>query len=182
VCDTIHVVNVGQETCTVAEVHGCMTPPFSTDTSMTVEVLGPGEATEIAVCVDPAVPGSDTCSVTIVSNAWNSPTVVPVSVEIVTGVEAGTQLRIVSVEPNPFNPTVSVRFTLPSAMPVTAAVYSVAGARVRVLADEERFGAGESRLVWDGMTERGKPAASGVYFVRLETPVGVKVARGVMVK
>ena len=76
----------------------------------------------------------------------------------------------------------AVHFSLPEAMTVRAAVYSVRGARVRVLARDERFGSGLNRLTWDGRTERGAIAASGVYFVRIETRVGTRIARAVLLK
>ena len=90
--------------------------------------------------------------------------------------------RIVSISPNPFNPTTTIRFTLPSAMPVTATIWSVTGARVRVLAKDERFEPGDNRIIWNGRTDRGTPAASGVYFIRVETPLGAKIARAVLLK
>ena len=67
---------------------------------------------------------------TVVSDAWNSEAIVEVRIEEVTGVVTATPFRVVSVTPNPFNPTMAVHFTLPAAQPVTAAVYSVAGGRV----------------------------------------------------
>jgi flagellar hook assembly protein FlgD len=51
-----------------------------------------------------------------------------------------------------------------------------------VLADQLRFGAGDNQLIWDGRNDEGSPVASGVYFVRLQTPLGVKVSRAVALK
>lgn len=101
-----------------------------------------------------------------------------------TGVKGDTPkpFRIVSVSPNPFNPSTTVRFTLPAVMPVTAEVWSVAGERVRVLANQQRFGPGDNQLIWGGRNDNGSAVASGVYIIRLETPVGVKVARAVLLK
>ena len=90
--------------------------------------------------------------------------------------------RIVSVAPNPFNPSTTVHFTLPGLMPVSVEIWSVAGERVRVLADKRLFDAGDNRVTWDGRNDRGSLVASGVYFVRLETPLGVKVSRAVALK
>ncbi len=90
--------------------------------------------------------------------------------------------RIVSVSPNPFNPSTTVHFTLPEMMRVSAEIWSVAGQRVRVLADRQLFDMGDNRLTWDGRNDRGSLVASGVYFIRVETPVGVKVARVVALK
>jgi flagellar hook assembly protein FlgD len=56
---------------------------------------------------------------------------------------------------------------------VTARVVDVAGRVVRTLIDRtvER---GEHSLIWDGRTDSGERAASGVYFVRLESFDGSK--------
>jgi hypothetical protein len=182
VCDTFHVSSTGSDTCTLSDIYGCTASPFSLDTSMTVMTLPPGESTEFVVCATPEVAGVDTCTVTVASDGWGSPMELGVWIEVVVGVEEVVPFRIVSVVPNPFNPTMAVHFTLPAAMPVTAEVFSVAGARVRMLADEERFAAGENRLTWDGLTDKGKPAASGVYFIRMETPLGARVTRAVLLK
>ncbi len=184
-CDTIYVVNEGGTTCTIEGIYGCTASPFSMDTTLTVHSLSAGDTTKIVVCVHPAVAGADSANVTIVSDADNSPTTVKVRIDIVTAVgpdRTPKPFRIVSVSPNPFNPTTAVHFTLPSAMPVTATIWSVTGARVRVLADNERFEPGDNRIVWDGRTDQGTPAASGVYFIRVETRLGAKVARAVLLK
>jgi len=69
--------------------------------------------------------------------------------------------------PNPFNPATTVRFTLARAGGVAITVHDAAGRAVRVLARGE-FPAGEHTLVWDGRDDRGRPAGSGTYFLRME--------------
>jgi hypothetical protein len=184
-CDTLRIANVGGATCTITAIHGCETAPFSMDTTMTAHTLAPGDTAKILVCVNPTVAGPDTAEVTIVSDATNSPTTVQVRIDAVTAVgpdRTPKPFQIVSVSPNPFNPTTAVHFTLPEAMPVTAVIWSVAGERVRVLAKDERFEPGDNRLIWNGRTDRGTQAASGVYFIRIETCLGAKVARAVLLK
>ena len=185
-CDTIYYANNGSITCTIEGIYGCSTAPFSIDTTMTVHTLAPGGTTAVVVCVFPTSAEPDTAEVTIVSDAWNSPTVIQVRLEGVTSTDAEGRMpqpfRIVSVSPNPFNPSTTVRFTLPEAMPVTAAVYSVTGARIRVLESGSRFSPGENRITWDGRTDRGTTAASGVYFIRVKTKLGAKVARAVLLR
>jgi hypothetical protein len=69
--------------------------------------------------------------------------------------------------PNPFNPAVNVELTLEHPALVNARVYDVAGRLVRNLAAGP-MGAGSHRLVWDGLSDEGRPAASGVYLLRVE--------------
>jgi hypothetical protein len=183
-CDTITLVNVGGATLDISSIVGCNSTPFTIDTSMTAHTLLPGDTTKIGVCVTPPV-DFDTCTVTVTSNASNSPTEILVYVDAVTGIETSNtpgSFRIVSVAPNPFNPSTTVHFTLPAAMPVTAEIYSVTGARVRVLSDERLFGPGNNRITWNGKNDYGSPVASGVYFVKVRTQLGIKVTRAVLLK
>jgi hypothetical protein len=184
-CDTVLVVNVGAAACSISSISGCEAPPFSLDTSMTNLELAPGDTTEIVVCVTPIGAGPDSCVVTIESNALNSPTVIPVMLDVVTGVTPDATpkpFRIVSVVPNPFNASTTVHFTLPGRMTVSAEVFSVAGGRVRVLVDRESLGPGDVRLTWDGRTEQGLEAASGVYLLRVRTHLGSRTAQAVLLK
>ncbi|MGD8396808.1 MAG: C25 family cysteine peptidase, partial [Candidatus Eiseniibacteriota bacterium] len=75
--------------------------------------------------------------------------------------------------PNPFNPATRIAFEVPgepgSARPLTLAIYDVTGRRVRTLIDGA-VGSGRHVAVWDGRTDRGPGAASGVYLVRLAMP------------
>lgn len=70
--------------------------------------------------------------------------------------------------PNPFNPTTTVRFSVPAgADHVGLRIVSVDGRVVRTLVDGE-VGPGPHSRVWDGTDDRGESVASGVYFMRLE--------------
>jgi len=68
--------------------------------------------------------------------------------------------------PNPFNPRTVIPFQVAEAGPVTLSVYDVSGRLVRTLANEN-FARGAHQVTWDGTTESGRSAASGVYIVRL---------------
>jgi hypothetical protein len=68
--------------------------------------------------------------------------------------------------PNPFNPTTTIPFTLASAGRVTLRIYDVRGALVATLIDERRD-AGAHVARWDGHTNAGAIAPTGVYFARL---------------
>jgi hypothetical protein len=68
--------------------------------------------------------------------------------------------------PNPFNPSTTIRFTLPASERVGLAIYSASGALVRMLVDETRD-RGPHNVTWDGRDSAGNPVGSGVYFYRL---------------
>ncbi len=71
-----------------------------------------------------------------------------------------------SAMPNPFNPSVTIRFALPRRGRARLVVHDVRGRVVTTLVDALRD-AGEHRSVWDGLDVHGKKLASGVYFARL---------------
>lgn len=71
--------------------------------------------------------------------------------------------------PNPFNPTTTITFSLAVDCPTELAVYDVAGRKVAQLVDKQLL-AGDYQVSWDGSNHYGKRVASGVYFLRLETP------------
>jgi hypothetical protein len=183
-CDTVYVRNEGCENLLIDGIGGCDTSPFSIDTSMTSHTVLPGDSTPVVVCVMPTMAGADACTLSVVSNSDDGTLEIPVSLEIVTAVgdPAYPGGFNVSVFPNPFNPSTTVRFSLPWAMPVTAEVYSVDGAKVRTLAKGETFSAGDNTLFWNGLTERNEPASSGVYLIRLTSEAGQRVARAVLLK
>jgi hypothetical protein len=184
-CDTVFVVNDGCDDLTIEGINGCADSPFTLDTTMTAHSIPPGDSTRIVVCVTPTTPGPHTCNVTVTSDAANAPTTIPVFVDEVTSVDhAGifNAVESVSVIPNPFNPSTTVRFTVLQAMPVDVAVYSVDGKQVRELARDRFYSAGEQTLRWNGTNDQGHPVASGVYLVRVCTPYGDHVTRAVLLK
>jgi len=84
--------------------------------------------------------------------------------EVVSGKRPG----LMQNQPNPFNPKTTVTYALPADGHAKLGVYNVAGRLVATLFDGPRT-AGEHIAVWDGRTDDGEEAASGVYFCRLET-------------
>jgi hypothetical protein len=68
------------------------------------------------------------------------------------------------VTPNPLNPATTVRFTLGTDGPVQVRIMNLRGEVVRTLYDGW-LAAGDQRVPWDGRTDDGSTAASGIYFV-----------------
>lgn len=72
--------------------------------------------------------------------------------------------------PNPFNPQTVVPFQVPApGGEVSVVIYDVRGRRVRELLNR-RVEAGRHTWIWDGRTESGQRAASGVYLVKMVAP------------
>jgi len=73
------------------------------------------------------------------------------------------QLR---AQPNPFNPAVTLRFTVPQLVDGELSVYDARGRLVSTLA-RGPFSAGDHAFQWYGRDDAGRMVASGSYLVRL---------------
>jgi choice-of-anchor B domain-containing protein len=83
--------------------------------------------------------------------------------------------------PNPFNPSTTLSYEIPTAATVELTVYDTAGKRVRTLVNgfEE---AGPHSVEWDARDDRQQPVAAGVYFARLSASGKTDTKRLVFVK
>ncbi len=70
--------------------------------------------------------------------------------------------------PNPFNPTTTIAFEIPSTSDVSLKIYNIKGQLVKELING-RLTPGSYKTEWDGKDQTGNQAASGVYFYRLMT-------------
>lgn len=69
--------------------------------------------------------------------------------------------------PNPFNPNTTIAYRLAEGSNVKLRIYDVAGKLVATLVDRDQS-AGPHSIVWNGKTDIGRQASSGVYFYRLD--------------
>ena len=69
--------------------------------------------------------------------------------------------------PNPFNPSTTIAYQLPSSAEVRLAIYNVLGQRVRVLIDR-MVPPGYYQAVWDGRDMNGRSVGSGVYIYEFQ--------------
>ncbi|MFH2051654.1 MAG: FlgD immunoglobulin-like domain containing protein [bacterium] len=69
--------------------------------------------------------------------------------------------------PNPFNPMTEIRFSVAREGRGSLRIYNARGELVRTLLDGV-IAAGEGSVIWNGRTDNGNQAGSGVYFYRLE--------------
>lgn len=68
--------------------------------------------------------------------------------------------------PNPFNPATTLRFYAPLDSKVQVNVFNTLGQTIRTVYDGD-VAAGWHHMQWDGTTQNGSPAASGVYFLQI---------------
>jgi hypothetical protein len=83
--------------------------------------------------------------------------------------------------PNPFNPTTTIAYQLPKATRVKIEVFDVLGRKVATLFDGPQV-AGLHQVTWDGRSENGEAAPSGVYMYRLTTPDYTQIRKMLLVR
>ena len=68
--------------------------------------------------------------------------------------------------PNPFNPSTSIRFSVPAEQRVSLKIFNMLGQEVVTLVDG-KMTTGSHEVVWDGRNASGQTVASGTYVYRL---------------
>ncbi|HET9251865.1 MAG TPA: T9SS type A sorting domain-containing protein [Candidatus Eisenbacteria bacterium] len=102
-------------------------------------------------------------------------------VEPVNGVPRHERAALSKIFPNPFNPSTTIEFSVPSSGPALVQIHDVQGKAVATVV-RESLAAGVYRVRWDGRSDEGRELSSGVYFARLESPGGRDSKRLLMIK
>jgi len=79
--------------------------------------------------------------------------------------------------PNPFNPSLTITFSIPTETEVTVAVYNMLGEKVATLLNNSYSNAGYHNLNWDAT---GYP--SGMYFIKVQTPSVIDTKKALLIK
>jgi len=85
--------------------------------------------------------------------------------------------RLLPNAPNPFNPQTELRFALDREGVVTLEVFDARGRRISEFRPTA-FGAGSHAVTWNGTDASGRPAASGIYRVRMTARMGERIVLG----
>lgn len=70
--------------------------------------------------------------------------------------------------PNPFNPLTTIKYDIQKSGRVVIEIYNLLGQKIKTLVNEEKV-AGSYTTTWNGSTDKGLHAASGIYFYRIRT-------------
>jgi hypothetical protein len=89
--------------------------------------------------------------------------------------------EVFAVYPNPVHSQAQVEYSLKAPGKVSLSVYDITGRHVRSIEDGVKQ-AGVHKAIWDGKDASGRQTASGIYFVRLNSPESTKTARLVVVR
>ncbi|MEC7871718.1 MAG: Ig-like domain-containing protein [Candidatus Neomarinimicrobiota bacterium] len=83
--------------------------------------------------------------------------------------------------PNPFNPTTTIRYDLPTAALVNIVIYDITGREVaRPLST--RKGAGYHSAIWNAKNFNGEHVAAGIYFYQIQTKEFVQTKKMLLLK
>jgi hypothetical protein len=78
-----------------------------------------------------------------------------------------TDYALIQSYPNPFNPSMTIKFAMPEAGRAALRIYALTGQLVQTLVDGE-MSAGWHSITWNGRDQAGVAVASGMYFYRIE--------------
>jgi hypothetical protein len=92
-------------------------------------------------------------------------------------IEIPRNVSLGQLYPNPFNPEISIPLTLPNEMPTQIMVFDVQGRLVETLLNNDHMTAGHHILKWNA-----ESFASGIYFIRIQTPIGSDVRKAYLIK
>jgi len=76
--------------------------------------------------------------------------------------------KLIGNYPNPFNPSTTIEFTIPSSQKTSVAIYDILGREIRTLYNKQLNG-GSHSVVWDGKDNTGSIVNSGIYIYRIKT-------------
>ncbi|MCS5645031.1 MAG: T9SS type A sorting domain-containing protein [Candidatus Marinimicrobia bacterium] len=85
---------------------------------------------------------------------------------VVEKLELSNQVNFSRIYPNPFNPAVTIPFSIPFEMYTRVTVYNITGQLVDILLEDRALRPGHHAVTWDG-----SKFSSGVYIIQVETPL-----------
>jgi len=80
-----------------------------------------------------------------------------------------TTYKLENAYPNPFNPSTTIRFSIPKNEKVRLEVYDIRGKLVNSIIDSEQMNAGTYESKWNGHNNLGEKVTSGIYIARITT-------------
>jgi Putative redox-active protein (C_GCAxxG_C_C)/Secretion system C-terminal sorting domain len=77
--------------------------------------------------------------------------------------------KIENAYPNPFNPSTTIRFSIPTDEKVRLEIFDIRGRLVNSLIDSEHMSAGSYESNWNAKNNLGDKVSSGIYIARITT-------------
>ena len=146
------------------------------DYSLT-NLLEPFDSLEITVTPDLEIEGLEMDGQSVAYYRFTGAS----AVDPVPGDLPKTGLMLEQNHPNPFNPSTTIRYSLPERSHVRIGVYDLAGREVMVLADEHQE-EGPQEVRWEGVDQRGQAMGAGTYFLRLDAGNQTRMTKMMLIK
>jgi len=83
--------------------------------------------------------------------------------------------------PNPFNPTTTIKFSIPETSNITLQIFDLNGQVIRTLL-EGYYPSGSYSVEWNGLDDAGRPVSSGMYLYKLKTNQHVAARKMLLVR
>lgn len=96
-------------------------------------------------------------------------------------VRTPNQFRLYQNFPNPFNPSTTIKFSLPAADNVHVRIFDIQGELIKTISSDIKA-AGENEIAWDGTNDYGVKQPSGVYVYQLNSKVGTEARKMLLLK
>lgn len=94
-------------------------------------------------------------------------------------VPAATSLR--SLQPNPFNPRITISFNVGRSGPIELNIYDLVGRRIKTLISEH-LETGQYSQNWDGRDNSGSEMPAGIYLVRIKSETTIDSEKMTLLK
>jgi len=95
--------------------------------------------------------------------------------------ESPCTFEIFAAYPNPFNSSVTFRWSQNAPGNVRLSIYDITGREIRVLTDE-RHSSGTHKVKWDGKNNQGNRMSSGVFFCKIQSENQLKIQKLIYLK
>ncbi|MBI9032630.1 T9SS type A sorting domain-containing protein [bacterium] len=115
------------------------------------------------------------------SNSFYGPAIIQVETDYNGTVDIPLVTGLVSIYPNPFNPTTTIRYSLEVNSPVTIDIYNIKGQLVKTF-DLGIQAQGFHQVVWQGDNNTGNDLPSGIYFSKMKTQDKVDIKKVMLLK
>jgi hypothetical protein len=94
------------------------------------------------------------------------------------------EYRLLQNYPNPFNPTTTIAFSIPAALESSDVVLTIFNIDGKIIKSYffENISGGNYEVIWNGKTQNGLQAASGMYFYQIKTEKFIEFKKMMLIR
>jgi len=147
---------------------------FTTSSSITVSssklVVSPNDSVLMFISASPMFNKPESAYVIFIDNSTKSPDSILVEINQLTNIGETLIPTNYSLEqnfPNPFNPSTTIKYSLPYSSEVIIRIYNIIGQEIITLVNQIE-NSGYKTVIWNGIDQNGNQVPSGVYIYRID--------------